>query len=319
MAFAGATKNYAAAYQTNDARIAFAFEEQFSVPPTGAYQAARFTGESFRQQFQRNRPEEINDTPEAAQAVTTQVNVSGSLSGALSFGTYDDLLAGVMGADWTDDGLRNGGLVKCWTFIERLGEAWLVRNGGFIRQAQLSFNQGGFAQTSFDLMFKGEHRQGTSPAASLLPAPDGTVLDTVKGFAGLTIGGVAPEGCVRQFEVTLQRNGADADYGMGHADACGIRPGELLATGRLQILFRNYELYDRFINGQQGEIAATVRDGLGQGYDLRFLNASLQNPQINAGGKNQSVIASFDIEGNPQPGGGTFAIRRFKPSAAAGA
>ncbi|WP_025884879.1 phage tail tube protein [Asaia prunellae] len=313
MAFAGATKNYAAAYQTNDTRIAFALEDQYGIIPTGAYQMARFTGESFRQQFQRNRPEEIDDIPEAAQAVTTQVSVSGSLSGALSWGTYDDLLAAVMGGDWADDGLTNGRLVKCWTIIERLGDSWIIRNGGFIRQAQLNFSQGGFAQVSFDMAFKGEKRQGASPASSLIAAPTGDVINTVKGFGGLTIGGVAPEGCVRSFQLSLQRNGADTDYGMGHADACGIRPGELLATGSLEIFFRNYELYDRFVDGQQGAITATVRDGLNQGYDLTFLNASLQNPQINAGGKNQSVIARFDLEGNPQPGGGTFSIRRFKP------
>ncbi|GBR18593.1 phage tail tube protein [Asaia spathodeae] len=314
MAFAGATKNYAAAYQTNDTRIAFALEQQFGVTPSGAYQAARFTGEGFRQQFQRVRPEEINDIPEASQAVTTQINVSGTLSGALSFGTYDDLLAGVLGGDWQDDTAHNADLVKCWTVIERLGESWFVRNGGFIRQAQLSFSQGGFAQVSFDMAFKGETRQGTSPAASLLPAPTGDVIDTVKGFGGLTIGGVKPEGCVRDFKVSLQRNGADIDYGMGHADGCGIRPGEMLATGSMQIFFRNYELYDRFFNAQQGAITVIVRDGLGQGYEMTFLNASLQNPQINAGGKNQSVVASFNIEGNPQPGGGTFSIRRFKPA-----
>lgn len=315
MAFAGATKNYAAAYQTNDARVAFALEDQYGVTPAGAYQAARFTGENFRQQFQRSRPEEINDIPEASQAVTTQLTVAGSLSGALSFGTYDDLLAGVMGGDWKDDVLINGGMVKCWTVIERLGDSWLVRNGGFIRQAQLSFSQGSFAQVSFDMAFKGETRQGASPAASLLPAPTGDVINTVNGFGGLMIGGVKPEGCVRSFKLSLQRNGADIDYGMGHADGCGIRPGEMLATGSLEIFFRNYELYDRFVNGQQGQITATVSDGLRQGYELTFLNASLQNPQINAGGKNQSVVASFDIEGNPQAGGGTVSLKRFKPGA----
>ncbi|GBQ89267.1 phage tail tube protein [Asaia krungthepensis] len=312
MSFAGATKNYAAAYQTNDTRIAFALEDQFGVSPGGAYQSTRFTGESFRQQFQRNRPEEINDIPEASQAVTTQMSVAGSLSAALSFGTYDDLLAGVLGADWTDDAIVNGGMVKCWTVIERLGDSWFVRNGGFIRQAQLSFSQGGFAQASFDMAFKGEKRQGASPAASLIAAPTGDVIDTVKGFGGLLIGGVKPDGCVNDFKVSLQRNGADIDYGMGHADGCGIRPGELLATGSLEIFFRNYELYDRFVNGQQGPITASVRDGLGEGYDLTFLNASLQNPQISVGGKNRSVMAAFDIEGNPQPGGGTFSIKRFR-------
>jgi len=57
-----------------------------------------------------------------------------------------------------------------------------------------------------------------------------------------------------------------------------------------------------------------VKDATGNGYRFTFLNGRLQSPQINAGSRNTSIVATFDLEGNPQTGGGTFKITRIKPA-----
>ncbi|OUJ09957.1 hypothetical protein HK26_11700, partial [Acetobacter okinawensis] len=41
-----------------------------------------------------------NELAETSQTVVTQVSASGSISGAMSYGTYDDMLAAVMTEDW---------------------------------------------------------------------------------------------------------------------------------------------------------------------------------------------------------------------------
>ncbi|WYD75451.1 phage tail tube protein [Acetobacter sp. AC2005] len=100
MAFTGATAGLAAGAQTNDTRMDVALETTYATPPTGNYQALRITGESFSRAQTTARPEEINALKEVSQSVVTQVSASGTISGALSSGTFDDLIAGVMGADW---------------------------------------------------------------------------------------------------------------------------------------------------------------------------------------------------------------------------
>lgn len=310
MATTGSTANYQAAAQANDAVIAYAMEANYGVAATGAFQKTRFTGENFRPQNTRQRPDEINDLAEASQAVTTQEAVSGTLSGALSISTYDDLLAAVLCGDWTNDSVANGKIVKTWTLIEKLGAEWFVRPGSFCTRVQLTFTQGSFSQVAFDFSCADQTVSAADPAQSYLNAPSGTVLDTVQNFEGVQIDGATPEGCIRSIQITLTRNGADSDYGTGHTGACGIRVGEMLATGQLQIFFKTYDLYQRYVAGKGGPIALTVGDGSGAKYVFTFLNATLQNPQINAGSKNTSVIATFDIEGNPQAGGGTFRIDR---------
>lgn len=320
MAATGSTNNWAAAAQTNDAAISYCMETEYGVAPTGDYQSTRFTGENFRKQKTRQRPDEINGLAEASQAVTTQSALSGTLSGALSSDTYDDFLSAVMRADWADGVLKNGTsvmLVKTFTIREKMLSGYFHRTGCFPTQAQFSFQQGQFATCSFDFTGADEVKSTADIAKSLLAAPSGTVMDTIGGFGGVTLGGVAPVGKIRQFSVTLGSTDSKAEYVMGSEQAEGIVPGEFIASGQIQIMFKTFDEYDKFSENWQGVIEATVTDGSGNGYKFTFLNASLQNPQINAGSKNTSVVATFDIEGNPQDGGGTFQITKVAPAAPA--
>lgn len=100
MAFTGATAGLAAGAQTNDTRMDFALETTYATPPKGNYQALRITGETFSGQQTTARPSELNAQKQVSQSVVTQVSASGTISGALSSGTFDDLIAGVMGNDW---------------------------------------------------------------------------------------------------------------------------------------------------------------------------------------------------------------------------
>jgi len=315
MAYTGTTANYAAAAQSNASTVSYAKEETYAVKPGGAFQRTRFTGESFRLNDTQQRPEEINLLAEVSQAVTTQLSVSGTLSGALSVGTYDDLLSGIMGADWQEDGsIINSNMVKTWSLLQAIGDGFFLRPGAFCTRAQLSFPQGGFATAAFDFTCARQEKNLADPAESYTPAPSGAVLDTVGNFGSFKLGGQVPVGVLRQVDITLTRDGADSDYGIGQAYACGIRPGQFMAEGQVQIFFKDWSLYDRYVAGWSGAIDIEVMDATGNGYRFTFLNGRLQNPEINAGSRNTSIVATFALQGNPQTGGGTFRITRIRPA-----
>ncbi|MFT9299282.1 MAG: phage tail tube protein, partial [Gluconobacter sp.] len=102
MSFTGATAGYSAGAQANDVIVAIAAEAEYGIAPAGVYQRLRLTGETFRCQRTRQRPEELESSWEANAAVSVQQSVNGSLSGAVSFGTYDELLACVCGSSLED-------------------------------------------------------------------------------------------------------------------------------------------------------------------------------------------------------------------------
>ncbi|WP_264801604.1 phage tail tube protein, partial [Acetobacter nitrogenifigens] len=98
--YTGATSGLAAGVQTNDTSLDFALETTYGTAPGGNYQALRFTSETLARQDSTSRPDEINAVREVSQSVLTQVSASGTISGPLATGCFDDFLAGVMGGDW---------------------------------------------------------------------------------------------------------------------------------------------------------------------------------------------------------------------------
>ena len=421
MAFTGATAGLAAGAQTNETLVDYALEATYATPPTGNYQALRITGETLALQQTTARPSELNAQKQVSQAVITQVSASGTISGALSSGNFDDLIAGVMGADWlnttavtsktgslfviqlrsdgtagvaegiygytgagntvsgtfsafpnvglvtvkdvgsgntytipyfgkssdnsalsipkgtiaalgltppyvcnsgssvTFNGITNGSLDKTFTIRKKLLGQFLMYPGSLITQIQFQLQQAQFGTVSVDVTSANVQQNDNDVATTVLPAPSGKVHNSVNNFLGALINGQAPQGCVTQFTCTLARDGSKNEYGMGHADACGVQNGQFIASGGIEFYFRSWDEYKASISGTQGPIVVRTVDDAGNGYAFMFTNAALRNPKVNSTQENATVTASFDIEGNPTAtGDATFAIARLSGVAPTG-
>ncbi|WP_349934942.1 phage tail tube protein [Acetobacter sp. A11-2] len=108
MAYTGGTNGYAAGAESNSSALDYALETTYNTPPTGAYQALRYTDFSLDVNETEAQPDEINDVPEMAESVLTGRTTQGSLSGIMSVVTYEDMLAGIMGADWSANAVSMG-------------------------------------------------------------------------------------------------------------------------------------------------------------------------------------------------------------------
>lgn len=310
MAYTGPTTGIHAGVQSNDVELSLALELDYGKYSGRALHRLRFTGETLREQTQRVRPSEITGRGEVCQAFTSQITISGTLTGAFSIGGYDHLLSAILGNTAKNGLVRNGTQIRSWTLCARFGDYWLIRYGCYCTKAQLTLSQGSFAQVAFDFTCAEQVLATTDPATLRLDAPVGAVLDTAGNFGGLLVDGLTVDGTVRSFSLTLERDGASSDYGLGKAGLCGQVPGEIEATGSVQIFFKTAALYRRYQRGLSGTVSVSVTDGNGSTYVFTFLNATLQNPKINAGGRNTSILATFEIEGNPLPEGGTFTLAR---------
>lgn len=118
MAYTGGTNGYAAGAESNTSAVDYALETTYNTPPTGAYQALRYTDVSLTVNETETQPDEINDIPEMAQSVLTGRTTQGSISGILSVGTFEDLLAGVMSADWVSFTSTSSGNASAGDFIQ---------------------------------------------------------------------------------------------------------------------------------------------------------------------------------------------------------
>ena len=92
---------YNAGLDSSDVIVRYGEEVVWDTVPAIAFQEVRLTGESFSEQKTRSRPEEIKADGFVSHALTTQVQATGGLNFALSFGTYDDLLGGLLNSSFT--------------------------------------------------------------------------------------------------------------------------------------------------------------------------------------------------------------------------
>lgn len=95
-----ATTGYQAGNEANQVQLSYGVESVWGTPPASTFQAIRLTSESLTSAKTRKAPSEIITTRENPQQVTTQVQASGTVNFALSFGTYDDVLSVLLGSDW---------------------------------------------------------------------------------------------------------------------------------------------------------------------------------------------------------------------------
>ena len=393
-----ATTGYQAGADSNDAEISYGKEAVYKTKPAVPFQKIRTTGESLSGSKSRARPSEMNPTGEVSAAVTQSETAGGGINFALSFGTYDDLIAGLLNADWqapqsingiaADITLTSGTNVLSSTTankFQNLSVGQWIRLAGFTNPANngvfrvaakasamsLTLNPGtlpfvtetpattnakirastiinGSIFQSFWLHKKlaaalrfdypgsymsagsisggvGQFLNGSLTAMSAseepatadastgaaLEAPAGRVHDAVGGFGGVFLNGVPIDAIAERFAVNLNMTGAAQQYGMGSSKAAGQTKGLLEATGSLAAYFATFTLYQRFKSEALGELSFMTSDADGNTYVITLLNGGLMNPKINAGGPSTPVMATFDLEGNPRPGGGTVRIDRL--------
>jgi len=311
------TTGFSAGIESNSVGLAYAPEATWGVKPAVAFQALRFTSESFSGNKSRSRPNEIRQDYQSSAAITTQETASAGFNLAMSYGTYDDLLAGLLMGTWAApvDGtsrLTNGTTVTTYWFQKQLAtDKYLVYPATYFSSGSLSASTGQFLTGSFSGFAQSESKATTNGSTgAVVAAPDGRVIDNVAGFQALQLDGDAIDAVADAITINISKEGAAAQYGLGSADAQGMLRGTLTVTGTLRTYFRNFDLYDKYKAESLHEIAFTVRDLDDNAYTIILPSCNLMNPQITAGGPGQSVMAEFALEAEPGADGYTIAIDR---------
>ena len=96
-----ATAGYAAGLPVDGTQWSYAIETNWGELPVAQFRELRSTSSGMRGSKTRQRPNEIRRGRDSTAAITTQETAGGPLAFALSYGTYDDLLASVLGGDWS--------------------------------------------------------------------------------------------------------------------------------------------------------------------------------------------------------------------------
>lgn len=389
------TTGYNAGLDSSDLKISYATETAYAQIPAVVFQQLRVTAEDFTAEKQRTRPLEINPSGYAQHAITTQESAKGSINFGLSYGTFDDFIAGAMNSAWstplaiasvagdititagtsvlssTTNGKFTGIVAGQWIRLEGFTNAanngvFLVATktdaqnlvlqnstntqefvtetpagtavsikGSFVRNSnvvttfaiekqlaaalflqyaacyvsslQLTMQVGKFVEGVMNFLVKGQ-ASATTEAGTAPPtdAPQGRIFDNIGGFSAFAVNGAAPTAVLQSVELTVSKQRAASQYGIGSATAVGMRRGTLQVDGKLSLFFLDLTYFNDFVNEPDLGISFQLTDNLGNAYVFTLPAISIMNPSIVAKGIDQDIIADFTLEGNPAPASNTL-------------
>jgi hypothetical protein len=299
-----ATTGYQAGTESNSVVLSYIDEVTWgALPATPAFRRLRYTSETLGSQKARQRATEIDSARQAADMVTTSVSAGGTINGALSIGTYDDLWESLFCSQFTTDIMTNGTVFQSVYLQKQLGTGLFLRYpGSYVTAATVSAALGGFVTASFTIASQTETSSATDAASSYAADNTNRVINTVSMTGSIQLGGTSP-GSVESFSLDFANDGAAALFAIGSATAAGMLSGVFTVTGRIRVYFKDFTLYTRYSGETEGKFNFTLTDGT-KSYLFEVLNSVLMNPQIVAGGPGQAVIAEYAIEGKKDSGTG---------------
>lgn len=197
--------------------------------------------------------------------------------------------------------VRNGVDFQSFHFQKQLAAALFLRYpGAWPTGGSADVGVGDYLKGTLAFLNKEEDTStseaGTSPPAD---APTGTVIDSVSGISNVLRNNATISAIIQKIGLKWNKEGSRAQYGIGSSSAQGIGTGKLTVSGSLSSYFKDFTLYNEFINETGGPISFRALDNLGKGYIFTICNATIMNPKIVAGGSSQDMMAEFEIEGNP--------------------
>lgn len=281
-------------------------------PDTPVFTPIRHTGTTLGLSKESLQSNELRDDRQIADFRGGAYNVAGDISIELSYGSFDEILEGLLGGTWTGDELTAGVVRRSYT-IERYFADLAGADKPYHRFTGVEFNTLAL-QVNANAMITGTIGVLGSDMETDTAIITGATYDAatttrpMDSFTGsLTEGGV-PIAVVT--EVTLNvNNGLATRYVVGQRNS--IRPsiGRSNVTGTMTAYFENSLLLDKFINDTPSSLAFTLPDGSGNELEFELPRIVYTGGQPDVTGEGP-ITLSMPFQATLDPVSGTNIIIR---------
>lgn len=201
------------------------------------------------------------------------------------------------------DYVRNGTTKRSFTiqkaFTDLATPEFWNFTGARISTWNLELATGSILNTVFGVLAKDANMTESQFAGSTInSANTNTVLNAVNNIAAIVFDGDpgATSFYFNSLSVNLdnQLRGQEA---VGTLGLIGVEAGRLALTGSIELYFENSALFDRFRAATAFSLSFLAQDAAGNTYVVTIPRAKYTSMEIVAGGSDQDIFASAEIEG----------------------
>ena len=269
-----------------------------NVAPTPlAVQTLRHLNTDLGRQVMLEESDEISTLRLSQGSIAVGVDVAGTISAELSYGTFDELIAGAFGGNWATDTLTTGDLEKTFTIVRGFTDVseWAVMSGCHINEMNLSLNNRAKADISFSIMGMSYERKTTDPTGTKAAAT------TTPFMSSLDVGDILVDGtsligkaCVRSFSFNINNNAqADDCLGDGNLGPSTVNMLGQDITGELVLAWSKdaSDIVEKSVSRAPIALVLPLEDAKGNKYTFTIPMAEVDG-QLPSGGKNDTLNAT---------------------------
>lgn len=288
----------AAAADTSKTRVAFIPEAAWGVTPASpTFQNFRRTNGNMRTKKTVVQSEEIQLDRNVREVIQTGQDAEGSYDFEMSYGTLDDLLAGVLQGVWSTDVLTVGSAHKPFTFEETVdlggGSFSYSRfNGCEVDRLSLNIQSRQPVKGTIALMGQKETLAISILSGATYTAANTKSIATAVNFANLSLAGLSPLPRIKGINFQIA-NGLRIRDGLGdlHSDEFGT--GQSVITGQIEALFKTNALYQKVLDHGGGQLAFTLGNVTTEKYTFDFPAIRFLDGARVLGGRDGDVMVSI--------------------------
>ena len=282
--------------------LSYKVETTYGTAPAANYQELRHTGTTLGLSKDAIESEELRDDRQVAHFRHGTKAVGGDINFELSYGSFDELIGGVLCADedagntdafgWnnTTGEIVPGTSNRSFTFERHhtdIDQA-MKMTGCQLSSMSLSIAPNSMVTGSFSILGKDMTISATETATTAANANE-----PFDGFTGSITEGGSPIAIVTALELTID-NGLESTYVIGDDTTLQSPLGKSMVTGSITAYFEDASLINKFINETSSSLSFTLQDLAGNQYvfDLGNVKYNSGNPEV--GGPGQ-VTVSLDF------------------------
>lgn len=282
----------AAFANSSESTLAYIAETTPGTTPTSpVFRRLRFTDETITPDTQETQSNEVRPSRNVADLITTGRTVEGGFDYELSYGSFDDLIAGAIGGAWTTNVTKGGVLDPYFTFESSIATDpvnYFRFPGCSITNWTATITARQPITGTFSVRGRSVSRGTSILAGATYTATNTNPIMTASGVAGITVGGVAGTLVFQDLSFQVANNIVDLEQ-VGSLDLADTIYGQRAVTGTMTAYFADPALFD-VANDPDSEssLSFDISDG-DNAYTLLFPRIKIRGPQRQIGGNNNAV------------------------------
>lgn len=266
-----------------------------TIPTSPTFQVRRYVNSDVRISKQTDIPNEVRADRNVGSIVDVGRMVQGSVSGLLSYGTYDDWLADLFCSSWATDVLKNGVVGKArtmeFTFEQGATDSFIRYRGVRFNTLDLTMRARQSVQANFGLMGIGSPTPTTAilSGATYTAPTDTPVFNAALNVGSLELTGIAASPKMQALTMRINNNIYQNDI-VGQYEPYSHGLGRFEVTGTMTVYFENLDTYNAILAHSDVAIAFTLTDELGNSYAVSVPKVKLLDGGPPGVGNGQPVI-----------------------------